>query len=94
VFENRVLRRTFGSRRNEKIAECKKFHNEDLNNLHFLPPIIRMVKSRMMRWTGYAAHMGQKRIAHKILVGAPIGQRPLGRPMHKWEDDIKMILMN
>jgi hypothetical protein len=93
MFETRVLRRRFEPKRNDVIGDCKILHNE-LNNLHFSPHIIRIVKSRMMRQTGYAAHMGQKRSAHKVLVGTPKGKGLLRRPMQRWEADITIILKN
>jgi hypothetical protein len=61
VFESRVLKRICGPKRDEIIGDCKKLHDEELNNLHFSPHIIRMVKSWIMRWTGYAAYMGEER---------------------------------
>ena len=67
-------------------------HNEELNDLYSLPNIVRVVKSRRMRWAGYLARMGEDRGVHRVLVGKPEGKRPLGRPRRRWEDNIKMDL--
>jgi hypothetical protein len=91
VFENRVLRRLFGLKR--KIIECmRKLHNEELHNLYPSPSIIRMNKSRRMRWAGYVARMGENWNAYRILVGTPEGKRPIGGPRRRWVDNIKMDL--
>jgi hypothetical protein len=90
VFENRVLRRVFGPRRDEVTGEWRKLHNEELNELYSLPNIVRVVKSRRIRWAGYVARMGEDRGVHRVLVGKPEGKRPLGRPRRRWEDNIKM----
>jgi hypothetical protein len=90
VFENRVLRRTFGRKRDEVTGEWRVLHNEELNDLHFVPNIVRVVKPRRMRWAGHAARMGEERGVHRVLVGKPEGKRPLGRPRRRWEDNIKM----
>jgi hypothetical protein len=92
VFENRVLRRIFGPKRDEVTGEWMKFHNEELHNLYSSPDIIRQVKSRRMRWAGHVARMGEERKMYKVLVGKPGGKRPLGRPRHRWEDGIRMDL--
>jgi hypothetical protein len=65
-------------------------HNEELHNIYSSPSIIRMIKSKRMRWAGHVARMGQKRIACIILVGMPEGKEPLGKPKHMWVDNIKM----
>jgi hypothetical protein len=88
VFENRVLRRIFGSKRDEVEKVGENLHDEELHNLYSSPSIIRMIKSRRMGWAGHVAHMGEKRNAYRILVGKPEGNRPLGR--HRREDNIKM----
>jgi hypothetical protein len=67
-------------------------HNEELNKLYFIPNIVRVVKSRRMRWAGHVARMGEERGAHRVLVEKPEGERPLGRPIRRWEDNIKMDL--
>jgi hypothetical protein len=92
VFENRVLRRAFGPKRDEVTGEWRKLHNEGLNDLYYLPNIVRVVKSRRMRWAGHMARMGEDRGVHRVLVGKHEGKRPLGRPRCRWEDNIKMGL--
>jgi hypothetical protein len=79
VFENRVLRRVFGPRRDEVTGEWRKLHNEELNDLYSLPNIVRVVKSRRMRWAGHVARMGEDRGVYRVLVGKSEGKRPLGR---------------
>jgi hypothetical protein len=90
VFENRVLRRIFGPKRDEVKGEWMKLHNEELHNLYSYPDIIRQVKSRQMRWAGHVARMAEERKVYKVLVGKPEGKRPLGRPKRRWEDGIRM----
>jgi hypothetical protein len=92
VFENRVLRRVFGRKRDEVMGEWRKLHNEELNDLYSLPNIVRVVRPRRMRWAGHVARMGEDRGVHKVLVGRPKGKRPLGRPRRRWKDNIKMDL--
>jgi hypothetical protein len=92
VFENRVLRRIIGPKRDEVIGVSRKLHNEELRNLHPSPSIIRMTKSRRMRWEEHVARMGEKRNIYGIFVGKPEGKRPLERPRHRWENNIKMDL--
>jgi hypothetical protein len=92
VYENRVLRRVFGPKRDEVTGEWKKLHNEERNGLYSLPNIVRVVKSRRMRWAGHVVHMGEVRGVHRVLMGKPDGKRPLGRPRRRWEDNIKMDL--
>ena len=90
VFEKKVLRRVFGPKRNEVTGEWRKLHDEELNDLYSLPNIVRVLKSRRMRWAGHMARMGEDRGVHRVLVGKPEGKRPLGRPRRRWEDNIKM----
>jgi hypothetical protein len=71
----------------------RKLHNEELHNLYSSPNIIRMIKSRRLRWAGHVARMGEKRNACKILVREPEGKRPLGRPRRKWVDNIKFFVI-
>jgi hypothetical protein len=92
VFENRVLRRIFGPKKDEVTGELRGLHNEELNDLYSSPNIIQAIKSRRMRWAGHVARMGEKRGAYRILVGRPEGRRPLGRPRRRWEDNIKIDL--
>jgi hypothetical protein len=82
VFENRVLRRIFGPRRDEVMGDWRKLHNEELHKLYSSQNIIIMVKSKRMRWAEHVARMGETRNAYKILVGKPEGKRPLGKPRH------------
>jgi hypothetical protein len=81
-----VLGRIFGPKRDEVTGGWRKLH------MYSSPSIIRMIKSRKMRWLGHVARMGQKRKVYRILVGNPEGKRPLGRPRHRWVDNIKMDL--
>jgi hypothetical protein len=90
VFENRALRRVFGPKRDEVTGKWRKLHNEELNYLYSLPNIVRVVKSRRTRWAGHVARMGELRGLHRVLVGKPERKRPLGRPIRRWEDNIKM----
>jgi hypothetical protein len=92
VFENRVLRRIFGPKRDEVTGESRKLHNEEPHNLYSSPDIIRQVKTRRMRWMGHVARMGEDRKVYKVLVGKPEGKRPLGRPRRRWENGIRMDL--
>jgi hypothetical protein len=92
VFENTVLRRIFGPRRDEVSGDWRKLHNEELHNVYSSPDIIRMIKSRRMRWAGHVARMGETRNAYRIFVGKPEGNRPLGRPRCRWVDNIKTDL--
>jgi hypothetical protein len=89
VFENRVLRRIFGPRRDEVMGEWKRLHNEELIDLYSSPNIVRVIKSRRMRWEGHVVRMGERRGAYRVLVGKPEGKRPLGRPRRRWEDNMK-----
>jgi hypothetical protein len=84
-----MVRRIFGPKMDEVTGVWRKLHNEELHNLYSSPSIIRMIKSRRMRWSGHVARMGEKRNA---LVGNPEGKRPLGRPRRRWVDNIKMDL--
>jgi hypothetical protein len=92
VFENRVLRRIFGPKRDEVTGDWRKLHNEELHKLYSSPNIIRMIKSRRMRWAGYVARMGEKRNLYRILVGKSEGKRPVGRPRCRWVDNTKINL--
>jgi hypothetical protein len=86
VFENRVLRKIFVWKRDEVTGGWRKLHNEELHNLYSSPSIIRMIKSRRMRWAGHVARMGPKRNAYRIFVQKREGKRPLGRPRRRWKD--------
>ena len=84
--------RVFGPKRDEVIGEWRKLHNKELSGLYSLPNILRVVKSRRMRWAGHVARTGEGRGVHRVLVGKPEGRRPLGKPRRRWEDNIKMDL--
>jgi hypothetical protein len=86
MFENRVLRRIFRSKRGEVIGGWRKPHSEELHKLYFSPSLIRMTKSRRLRWAGHVAGIRTKRRAYRILVGKPEGKRPLGRTRRRWVD--------
>jgi hypothetical protein len=90
VFENRVLRRIFGPKRDEVTGGRRKLHNEELRDLYSSPSIIRIIRSRRMRWAVSVAQMGEKRNAYRLLVGKPEGKRPLGRPKRMWVDNNKI----
>jgi hypothetical protein len=92
VFENRVLRRIFGAKRDEVTGEWRKLHNKELHDLYFSPSIIRIIKLRKMRWAGHVARIEEKRNAYRLLVGKPEGKRPLGRPRCRWVDNIRKDL--
>jgi len=92
VFENKVLRRIFGPKRDEITGKRRKLYNEKLNDLYCSPNIVRVIKSRRMRWAGHVARMGERRGVYRVWVGKPEGKRPLGRPRLGWEDNIKMDL--
>jgi hypothetical protein len=92
VFENRVLRRVFGPKRDEVTGEWRKLNKEELNDLYSLPNILRVVKSRRMRCAGHVARMGEDIGVLRVLVGKPEGKRPLGRPRRRWEGNVKMDL--
>jgi len=86
VFENVVLRRIFGPRRDEVTKEWRRLHNEELNDLYSSLNFVRVIKSRRMRWPGHVARMGEERGLYRVLVGKPEGRRPLGRPRPRWVD--------
>jgi hypothetical protein len=90
VFDNRVLRRIFGPKRDGVTGGWRKLHNEELHNLYSPPSIIRIIKSRRMIWAWHVAQMGEKRNVYRLLVGKPEGKRPLVRPRRIWTDHIKM----
>jgi hypothetical protein len=89
---DRVLRRIFGPKRDDETGGWIKLHNEELHNLYSSPSIIRVIKSRRMRWAGHVARMEEKRNAYRILVEKPEGKRPLRRPRCRWVDNIKIYL--
>jgi hypothetical protein len=89
LFENRMLRRIFGPKWDEVTREWRKLYNEELNDLYSSTNIVQVIKLTRMRWAGHVAHMGGEK---RVLVGEPEGKRPLGRPKHRWEDNIKIDL--
>ena len=91
VFESRILRRVFGSKRDEN-GQWRRLHNEDLHCLYHLPNIVREIKSRRQRWASHVVRMEEGRSAFKILTGNPTGMRPLGTPRHRWEDNLRLNL--
>jgi hypothetical protein len=93
VFENRMWRRIFGPKMDGVTGGWRKLHNEELHNLYSSPSIIRMIKSRRMRWAEHVARMGEKRNMYRLLVGKPEGKRLLGRPRYRRMDNIKMDLL-
>ena len=92
VFENRVLRRMYGPKRDEVTGECRKLHIEELNDLYSSPNIVWVIKSRRMRWAGFVLRMGEIRDVYRVLVGKSEGKRSLGRPRRRWEDNFTMDL--
>jgi len=92
VFENMVLRRIFGPRRDEVMGEWRRLHKEELNDLYSSPNIVRVIKSRRMRWDGHVACMGEERGVYRVLVGKSEGKRSLGRPRRRWVDNSRTDL--
>jgi len=92
VFENRVLKRVFGPKRDKVTREWRKIHNEELIDLYCSTNIVRVIKSRRMRWAGHVARIGRRRGIYRVLVGKPEGKRPLWRPRRRWEGNIKTDL--
>jgi len=96
VFENRVLRKIFGPKRDDVRGEWRKLHNEEVNDLHSSPNIFRgeggVDKIKKNEMEGYEAHTVERRGAYRVLVSRPEGKRPLGRPRPRWKDNIKMDL--
>jgi hypothetical protein len=86
-FENRVLRRIFGSKRDEVTGEWRKLHNGELHNLYSSPDIIRQIKSRRMRWVGHVAHMDEGRNVYRVLVGKSEGKGPLESSRRRWDQN-------
>jgi len=86
------LRRIFGPKKDEVTGEWRKLHNEELSDLYSSPNFVRVIKSRRMKWAGNVARMGEGIGVYRDLVGKGEGKRPLGRPWHRWEDNIKMDL--
>jgi len=94
VFDNKVLRRIFGPRRDEVTGDWRILHNEEINVLYSSPNIVRVIKLRRMRWAGHVARMDEKREVYRVLVRNPEGKRPLGRPRRRWVNNIRMDLQD
>jgi hypothetical protein len=92
AFENRVLWRIFGPKWDEVKGDWRKLHNEELHGLYSSPIIVRVIKSRRMRWAEHVAHMGERRGVCRMLVGKLEGKRSFGRPMRRWKYNIKLDL--
>jgi hypothetical protein len=92
VFENWALRRIFGPKRDKVTGGWRKLHNEELHNLYSSPNVIRIIKSRRVRWAGHVTRTEEKRNTYRILMGKPEGKRPLKRPRRWWVDNIKTDL--
>ena len=92
MSENKVFMRIFGPRRDEVTGEWRRLHNEEVNDLYSSPNIVRVIKSRIMRWAGHVARMGEERGAYRVLVGKQEGKRPLGKLRRRWVDNIRMDL--
>jgi hypothetical protein len=91
-LENRALRRIFGPQMDQVTEEWRKLHNEELRDMYSSRSVIRVIKSRRMRWAGHLQECGEKRNAYRLMVGKPEGKRPIGRPRRKWVDYIEMDL--
>jgi len=90
MLENRVLKRIFGPKRDEVTGELRKLHNEEFNDLYCSPNLVRVIKTRIIRWAGHVASIGERKGVYRVFVGKPEGKRPLGRPRLRQEDNIKM----
>jgi len=90
VFENRVLRRIFGPKKDEVTGEWRKLHIEELNDLYSSPNIVWVIKTRRMRWAGHVALWGRGKAYAGFWWGTPDGKRPLGRPRRRWKNTIKI----
>jgi hypothetical protein len=88
-----LLKIIFGPKRDEVTGEWRELHNEELHILYSSSNIIRQIKSERMRWAGHVARMGEERNVYKVLMGKPEGKTPLGRPRRRWEDGIRMDLL-
>jgi hypothetical protein len=90
VFENRILRRIFGPKRDEVTGEWRKLHSDELHTMCSYQNIILQIKSMEMWWAGHVARIGEERKMYRVLLGNPEGKRPHGRPRRRWENGIKM----
>ena len=87
-----MLRRTFGTVRDEVMGEWRRLHKEELNYLYSSPNIVRVIKSRRMRWAGHVVRMGELMGVYRVLLGKPEGRKSLGRPRRRWVDNIRTDL--
>jgi len=87
-----VLRKIFGPTKVKVTGKCRTLHNEELTDLYSSPNITWMIKLRRLRWAGHVAHVGESTAVYRVLVGKPEGKTPLGRPRHRWDDNITMDL--
>jgi hypothetical protein len=87
-----VLRRIYGPKRDEDTGEWRRLHNEELHSLYVAPDILRVMKSRRLRWAGQVARMTDDRTVHRVLVGKLQGKRPVGRPRTRWADNVRRDL--
>jgi hypothetical protein len=92
VYENRVMRRIFGSKRQEVLGSWRRLYNDNLQNLNASSNKVRVIKSRRIRWVGHVACMGEIINAYNILVGKPEGKSRLGRPRRRPENNIRIGL--
>ena len=91
-YRKSLLRRIFGPRRHEVTGEWRRLRNEELNDLYSSPNIVRVIKSRRMRWAGHVERMSEERGVYRVLVGKPEGKRRMRRPRRRWVDNIRMDL--
>jgi hypothetical protein len=91
VYENRVLRKIFRTKREED-GTWRILHNDELHILYSSPNIVKVIKSRRMGWAGHVARIGEGRGIYRVLIGRPEGKKPLGRPRRRWENSIKLDL--
>jgi hypothetical protein len=92
LFNDRVLRKMFGPKREEVTGDCRKMRNKELSDLYSSPNVIRMIKSRRMRCVGHVTPIGERRGAYSVSAGRLKEKRPLGRPRCRWEDKTRMVL--
>jgi hypothetical protein len=94
VYENRVLRRIFGPKRDKVTGKWRRLHKEELCDVYSSPNIFRVIKWGRVKWAGHVVRMGERRGTHRVLVGKSKGKRILARPLHRWEGNIKMGLQD